>query len=203
VRQDHRRRIAGQGALDHLTRVHAGLADGAGEQRVQADQPVLVVEKQHGKHLVLQPAQVQLQVILDHLRRIEHRRVGQPLGQRPAGHLDHRRQFGPLGRAQALDALQIIGAGLQQAGIAAHAGQHAFGQLQHALAAQAGAQQQRQQFGVGQAGGAVLQQLFTRAGGNRQILDRHGGVVQERQGRGGPGPIECRMSLCPPARRAL
>jgi hypothetical protein len=38
------------------------------------------------------------------------------------------------------------------------------GQLQHALAAQAGAQQQRQQFGVGQAGGAALQQLFARAG---------------------------------------
>jgi hypothetical protein len=85
VRQDHRRCIARQGALDHLTRVHAGLADGAGEQRVQADQPVLVVEEQHGKHLVLQPAQVQLQVILDHLRRIEHRRVGQPLGQRRGG----------------------------------------------------------------------------------------------------------------------
>ena len=69
VRQDHRAGIAGQRALDHLARVDARLAQRAGEQRVQADQPVLAVEEQHRKHGDQHEAEL---VDRGHLRRFTH-----------------------------------------------------------------------------------------------------------------------------------
>ena len=68
---------------------------------------------------------------------------------------------------------------MHQAGQAVELAQQAFGELQHPHAAGAGAQQQRQQLDVGERLGAVGEQLFARAGGAGQFLDRHGG------GRGG------------------
>jgi hypothetical protein len=69
---------------------------------------------------------------------LEHLALAQLLGHRAARQLQHRHQLGALGRAQALDALQVVGAGVQQAGDAAKPfgwrGQQFGGQLQHALA---------------------------------------------------------------------
>jgi hypothetical protein len=62
---------------------------------------------------------VQLQVVLDGIRRVEHLALAQLLGHRAARQLQHRHQLGALGRAQALDAVQVFGAGVQQAGDAA------------------------------------------------------------------------------------
>jgi hypothetical protein len=69
--------------------------------------------------------------------------------------------------AQALDALQVVGAGVQQAGQAAKAVQQLLRQRQHALARNAGAQDQRQQLGVAQGGWPRAQAAF-RAAARRQ-----------------------------------
>jgi len=53
---------------------------------------------------------------------------------------------------------------LQQPGDAAEAIEQRLRELQHALAGQAGAQQQGQQFGIGQRAGTAGQQLFARPG---------------------------------------
>jgi len=50
------------------------------------------------------------------------------------------------------------------------------GHLQHALALDAGAQQQCQQFDVTQGAGAACQQFFAGSGIGRKVLEWHGAV---------------------------
>jgi len=85
-------------------------------------------------------------------------------------------------QGQALDALQVVGAGIQQSGDAAKAVQKVLRQVQHALAGQAGAQQQGQQLHVAQGAGAAREQLLARAGVGGQVLNRHreGGAFYNR-----------------------
>jgi len=86
----------------------------------------------------------------------------------------HRDQLGALGAAaQALDRLEVFGAGVQQPREPAEAFEQLLRQLQHVLARHAGAQQQSQQLGVGQRGGAARDEFFARAGVEREILERH------------------------------
>ena len=116
--------------------------------------------------------------MLDGVRRVERGAFAQLLGQGTARQLQHGQQFGAFGRPQALDALQVVGRGVQQAGHAAEAGafvQQLLRQLQHAFAGQAGAQQQGQQFGVAQGAGATGQQLFARARVGGKVFERHDG----------------------------
>ena len=77
--------------------------------------------------------------------------------------------------------------GVQQAGQAAEAVEQRLRQLQHAQARQAGAQQQRQQLGVGQRAGAAGQQLFARPGVGGQVFQR-----QWRAACSGSGPVKSR-----------
>jgi hypothetical protein len=146
------------------------------------------VEKQHGKHLVPLGGQVQLQVVLDGLPgECEHLALAQLLGQRAARQLQHGHEFSALGRPQALDALQVGGAGVQQPGDAAKAArglatgevlcgglQQLLRQLQHAFAHDAGAQQDGQQLRIGQRGGPARQELFARLRVGRKVFERHG-----------------------------
>jgi hypothetical protein len=74
--------------------------------------------------LGLSPAQVQRQVVLHTAGAVENVAAAHGLGQGAAGHFHHRQQFGPLGRAQALDGLQLFRPGLQQPSVAAAALQH-------------------------------------------------------------------------------
>lgn len=113
---------------------------------------------------------MQGRVILHLAGRLEHRPRGQALRQRAAGHLQHGHQFRPFGRAQALDRPEILGPAVQQAGKAAKTGEQPAGQGQHPLARQAGAQQQGQQFRIGQRGRALGQQFLARAGLGRQVF---------------------------------
>jgi hypothetical protein len=133
---------------------------------------------------------MQLQVVLDGAGRGEHGAFAQLLGHGAARQLQHRHQLGALGLAQALDALQVVARWRCSrpampskpplppevaAGAAAHAPSAAR------PCPDAGAQQQRQQFGVGQGGGAAGQQLFARARVGGQVFQGHGGPG----GRGG------------------
>ena len=100
--------------------------------------------------------------------------AAQLLRQCAAGHLHHRGQFGALGRAQALDALQRVGRCLQQTGEAARGLQHVVGQAEDVTPGQPGAQQQGQQLGVGQGGGAAREKLLSRALVGRELFGAHG-----------------------------
>ena len=93
-------------------------------------------------------AQLQLQVVAHGLGAVEQGALLQFLRQRAAGQFQHRHHLGALGRTQALDDLERIGPGVQQAAHAAEAVQQLLRQLQHVFARHAGAQQQGQQFGV-------------------------------------------------------
>ena len=61
MREDHRCRVVLQCTLDHHPGVDGSAIDGAGEQPLEADDLVLVVEEQGGKMLVLLPGKRQLQ----------------------------------------------------------------------------------------------------------------------------------------------
>ena len=114
---------------------------------------MLAVQKQHGKHLVGTLADVQLHVFTHRGRGIEHSALSQLLCGGTPGQLQHCQQLGPFGRAQAFDAFQILRGGVQEPGDAVKTGAVAIflGQfeqflchVQHVLALDAGAQQQRQ-----------------------------------------------------------
>ena len=216
VRQHHTGGLVVQGAQHHLARVHAGLRERAAKQLFHAQQAVLRIEKQHGKHLVPLGGQVQLQVVLDGIGRVKHLAFTQLLGQGAARQLQHRHQFGTLGGAQAFDAFQVAGAGMQQPGDAAKSAadlaagrvqhgrvQQLLRHLQHAFAHDARAQQDGQQLCIGQGCGATGQQFFAGLGFGGQVLDGHGaggfgirsaaGSARGSQGGGAYTPV----GVCP------
>ena len=174
VRQDHRRGAELERALDDLARIDARLRQRAAEHLLEAQQPALRVEEEDGEDLVLAAAELQLQVLLDLGRRIEERPRRELGGDRAARELEHRRDLGALGRAEALDPLQLLGLGAQQSGEAAEGAEQLLGELQHAGADQAGAQQQGDQLGVGERRRPEGEQLFARSGRGGNVLE-HGG----------------------------
>jgi len=174
VREHHRRGMVVDGARDHLARVDAGLRERAAEHFLQREHAVLHVEEDHREHLVGARADVQLQVLLHRIGRVEHRALAQLLAHGAARQLEHRDELGALGAAaHALDRLEVFGARVQQPRKAAEALEQLLRQLQHVLSRHAGAQQQGQQLGVCQRGGAARDELFARAGVEREILERH------------------------------
>jgi len=129
--------------------------------------------------------------MLDRPGRGEHLAFAQLLGHCPARQLHHRQQFGAFGGPQTLDLAQVLFAGLGQPGnavesgaAAGHAGQlqQFMRHLQHTLASNAGAQQQGQQFGVGQSGSAAGQQLLARARVRGQGVQVHWRVMVDGVG---------------------
>jgi len=78
---------------------------------------------------------------------------------------------------------------MQQAREAAEALEQLLGQLQHVLARHAGAQQQGQQLGIRQRGGASRDELFAWTGVEREILECHETLGETLAEPGGsPGP---------------
>jgi len=131
---------------------------------------MLGVQEQHREHLVIEPAELQAQVVAHRLRAVEDRPLRQLRDDRAARQFEHGLQFGAFGRAQSLDGLQAGRVGLQQPADAAELRQQLAGELQHPRALEAGAQQQRQQFGVGQGCRPQGQEFFARAHGRWQVL---------------------------------
>ena len=131
-------------------------------------------------------------------RRIEQRPRAELGGDRAARELEHRRDLGALGRAEALDPLQLLGLGAQQAGEAAEAAEQLLGELKDAGADQAGAQQQRDQLGVGERRRPQGEQLFARPGRSGNVLE-HGGSSRRQR----PRLVKCRSSLSPAKAHAL
>jgi len=123
-------------------------------------------------------AELELQVLLDLAGRIEQRPRGKLGGDRSARELEHRRDLGALGRAEALDALELLGLGAQQAREPAEAAEELLGELEDAGADQSGAQQQGDQLGVGERGGPLREQLLARAGRGGNVLEHLGSAGQ-------------------------
>ncbi|MDT4854838.1 hypothetical protein FQZ97_891600 [compost metagenome] len=137
-----------QGAQHHFARVDAGLRERAAKQLFERDQPVLAVQEQHGKHLVVARTQLQLQVFAHRLRAVEQGFLLQLLRQRAAREFEYCHHLGAFGRPQALDDLERLGPGVQQATDTAEGVQQLLRELHHVFSGDAGAQQQRQQLGV-------------------------------------------------------
>ena len=173
MREDHRAGAQLERALDHLARVDAGLRERAAKHLLELQQVVLRVEEHHGEHLVVQVGELHAQVVLDPLRRVEHRPVRELLQQRAARELHHRSDLGALGRAQPLDALQVGGHRLQQPRQALEAVEQLLRELQHGRALQAGAQQQGDELGGGQRRGAEREQFLARTSVRRNVLEDH------------------------------
>ncbi|MCY1385171.1 hypothetical protein D9M69_735200 [compost metagenome] len=94
---------------------------------------------------------------------------------------------------------------MQQSRQPAEAFEQLLGQLEHVLAGHAGAQQQRQQLGVGQRGGAPRHEFFARPGVEREILECHETLLKAGPGRDVAPILKMRVSLsghlprlCPP-----
>ena len=177
VGEDDRRGAELERALDDLARVHARLRQRAAEHFLEPDQAALRVDEEHGEDLVAAAAQLQLQVLLDLGRCIEGRPCAELGGDRSARQLEHGRDFGALGRAEALDPSQLLGLGAQQPGEAAERREQLLGELQHAGAGEPRAQQQRDQLRVGEGRGAEGEQLLARTGRGGNVLE-HGGSVE-------------------------
>jgi hypothetical protein len=178
-----------QRAARDLARIDRGMGHRAAEHLLHGEQPVAVVQEHHREHLVRQAPQVQRRVVLHLRRRVEHRPRRQLLAERPARQLQHRRQLRAPRRAEPAHVRQVRRLGLQQPRQPAAAFQQSLRQAQHTLARQPGAQQQRQQLGVGQRGRASGQQLLARAGIGGQVLQGHWGAA------GKIGPVyRCRAS---------
>ena len=120
-----------------------------------------------------EPIELQAQKGLHALRRLEHRSRLQLLRHRAARDLQHRADLRALGGPQALDALQVLRLCTQQPLPATEGVEQRLRQLQHALAGEARAQQQRQQLGIGQGRRALCEQLLARAQRGGQVLDGH------------------------------
>jgi hypothetical protein len=118
-------------------------------------------------------ALLQAQKVLDLLGRRQHRALFQLLCQRAACELHHRNDLGALGRPQALDSPQIVGAGMQQAAQPVEPVEQLLRELQHRNTCQPGAQQQRDQLGIRERRRAQRLQLFARPCIGRDFLEHH------------------------------
>ena len=107
---------------------------------------------------------------------------------------EHRCNLGALGGARPLDPRQLLGAGAQQAGEAAEGAEQLLGELKDAGADKAGAQQERDQLGVGERCRPQGEQLFARPG-------RSGNVLQHVGSNRGMTPARKMRSSLSPERR--
>ena len=178
-----------QRAQRNFSGVDRGLAQRAPKHFFHGNQTVLAVEKQHSKNFMWAVPQLQLQVVFHSLRAAQHFTLTQLLRRGTFGQFHHCQYFRTLGRAEPLDAGQVLAAGVKQASKAIKALQRGLCHLQDAAASQTCAQQNGQQLGIRQGANTACLQLFTGAGIGWQIFQRHAphadSGINRRQGRGG------------------
>jgi len=174
VREDDRGGVVLQCELDHLSRIDGRLREGAAEQFDGRKQAVAGVEQQHHEHFVRQCADLQAQPVAHRSRRIEQVALEHLLRQRTPRQFHDCLQLGILGRSHARDGREFgCGSGAQP-GQRAEACDQFARQIDRAHAAYADAQEDRQQFGVGQRACAACEQSFARTFVLGPVGDRHG-----------------------------
>ena len=174
VSEDGGCRIERQRAFNYFTRIHAGLGERAMEQLLRRDHPVLCVEEDDHEHLLLTPAQQQLQILAHRAWRVQGIASFHFLMQGAPRHLQHRLQLHKLGLPHAMYRTKLLLAYCEQLREAAEAGEQLARQVYRALTCDTRAQKYRQQFCIGQRRRAALQQLLARAFPFRPVRDRHG-----------------------------
>lgn len=177
VGDDQRRRIVLQGTAGEFARVDPGFVEAAAKQHFCCDQPVSGIKKQCVELFGGEAAQAQLQELTYRFWRAEGVAFLQLFDQRAAGHFQHCLQLGIFGFAHAVDGGKILQWRVKQRFERTEMAKQLLRQIDGALARQADAQEDRQQFSVGQGFGAFGEELFTRAGLGGPIGNGHGGRV--------------------------
>ncbi len=173
MREDHRAGVVMQCALDDFARIDTGLCEGAAEQFLDLDDAVLRIEKQRDEHLVRQRLHFQTQEVANCRGRTERVAAGEFFAQCAARHLDDRLQLRKLGAADTGQAAQFLLAGGTQCRQRTEARQQFAGKIDRAFATDADAQENGQQFRIGQHGRPPGQQLLARPVVDRPIGDGH------------------------------
>jgi len=118
-------------------------------------------------------AQQRLEVIAHGHRAFQHRIAAQALGHMAPGHFQYRLQLRKLRRPQAQLLAEHRLAGFQQRAQTAKLRQQMARQVHRAPAGYAGAQEDRQQFSIGQTRSTPLQKLLSRPLCRRPITNTH------------------------------
>ena len=153
--------------------MHRGAVDRSLKQLAERDQPVLRVEKQRSEHLS-GPAAEPVPQIPPNVRRcaedvFSHHRAGQIAFRQRDGGGDRRGLCGP----DAALLREFIHRRIEQSPQRAVSGEQVARQLYRIALAGSGAQQQREQFGVGEPVRAARPQPFARTLTTRPICDGH------------------------------
>ena len=162
-----------EGAAHHFARVDAGAVDGAVEELLVPQHLVAVIEEEAGEDFMGIVVELALDEGPGGLR------AGQGVapvhlgGQVTPAHLQHRLELHILGGAESLVFTESFLIGREKAPQAVKVGKQVTGQVDGTLAGYPGAQEDRQEFRVGQGPGAACQELFTRALVLRQFQNFH------------------------------
>jgi len=167
-----------QGLTQYFARMHAGAIDGAAEQFFKGDETMAVVEVQAAEDLIGAVPQLGREEAPGVCRASQCRAGAQRRGVVAAGELQRRLHQCDTGGPQAGRGEAALPVCREQPAQPAVGRQQFARQLDSAGAAHAGAQQQREQFGVRQGGGAAFQEFFARpfAGGPVRAAAGRGAV---------------------------
>jgi hypothetical protein len=176
VAHDHGGGVVGDRAAHHLARMDLGAVDGAAEQFLERDGAMARVQEQHREHFVRAPAQPLREIGPGGLWVGQHRSAFKLRAEQAMAQFQRGRQEAGACRAQAGQLRQVCGRAFQQ-GPQRPVGLQQFARGGDGVAAaQARAQEDREQFGVGKCGGALREQALARALGSRPFADVHVGT---------------------------
>src|SRR3569623_2420122 len=137
----------------------AGVIDGAAEQFLEFDHAMAVVEKQAREYLIGITAQLRLQEAAGIGRSAKALAAFQCLEQMAAAHLKHGLKLNIFGLAEAIAGAKAGLVGLEQRAQTSVLTQQVAGKVDCRLAADSGAQKNRQQLCVGQGCRGAMQLL--------------------------------------------
>lgn len=163
-----------QGAHGYLPGIDGGAVEGAQEQVLAAQEPVLAVEEQTGEDLAAAGAQVVLQEALRVSRAAHHVDPAQLLLDAAPRQFQGGLEMGDLGATHTRLGLERNSIHGQHAGEIAGALEEGAGQPDRRAATTTRAQYHGQQLGIGENAGAVQAQFFPRALAPGPVVYRHG-----------------------------
>ncbi|ABA51054.1 hypothetical protein BURPS1710b_1138 [Burkholderia pseudomallei 1710b] len=162
VRDDERRRVQRERAPHDLARIDGHPRERAVRGFFRLHEPVPSVEKEADEHFARPRADQQPQIVVDRARRIDERPLAGLLGERAPRELDDRDEDRGARGADAAQALEIVGRRIEQRAQRAEAREQRVREREHVVAGQARAEQERDEFRVGQRGGAAREQALAR-----------------------------------------
>ncbi len=170
---DHRGRVVGKRTPQHFTGMYLGLVDRAAEEFLEGQRAVAGVQEKGREHLLLAGAKTGGEIAAGGIG-VQHLAAPLDLGlQVPAAEFQGGRQPACARRAQPGQADQIARLPVQQPAQLPGCGQQFARRPDGVLPAQAGAEKDRQQFGVRQFAGPLGEELFARTLANGPMFYVH------------------------------